>query len=68
MTLRISDVARKDFFSLMTRKGYTVPRLAMITGMSSSTIRRFLHGGTPDAFTTRRLSEVLGISAQSIYH
>ena len=68
MTLRIEDVARKDIFWIMKQKGYNVSKLAAVTGITSVTIRRFLHGARPDADTARRLAEILGISVRSIYH
>ena len=68
MTLRIEDVARKDIFWVMKQKGYNVSKLAVVTGITSVTIRRFLHGARPDADTARRLAEILGISVHSIYH
>ncbi|WP_082620495.1 helix-turn-helix domain-containing protein [Lacticaseibacillus sharpeae] len=43
-------------------------KLAAVTGITSVTIRRFLHGARPDADTARRLAEILGISVHSIYH
>ncbi|WP_082403896.1 helix-turn-helix domain-containing protein [Lacticaseibacillus sharpeae] len=42
-------------------------KLAAVTGITSVTIRRFLHGARPDADTARRLAEILGISVHSIY-